>query len=365
MHALLLVLAAVWGAGTGLLIPRAAYRLSVQPDEPWRTACPGGHPIAGPLGGWLGRARCTEPSGPGPETSHADGEEEGQRDATDADGAVSAASDGMPPGTVSATAPGTVSATAPDAPDATAPDMAATTAPDATGTGPAVTDITNPAGPAGIEPAPSAGIAPAATTSHDPAPTPSHGPAPTAAPRPHPHYGPSTTPVAAATALLCLALAAGTGARPELVVWLLAVPVGVLLALVDHAVHRLPDVLTLPLAAGCAALLGVAALLPGHRGSWPDALLGALVLGAGYFVLCVVYPRGMGLGDAKLALALGAALGWYGWTVLFVGFMAGLILGFCYGVGLMVLRRADRKAGIPFGPYMLGGAFLGLLLGAI
>ncbi|WP_406154659.1 hypothetical protein OG806_00815 [Streptomyces sp. NBC_00882] len=47
-----------WGAGTGLLIPRVGYRLSVPPEEPWRTACPAGHPLDGVGDGWLGRARC-------------------------------------------------------------------------------------------------------------------------------------------------------------------------------------------------------------------------------------------------------------------------------------------------------------------
>ena len=43
----------------------------------------------------------------------------------------------------------------------------------------------------------------------------------------------------------CAVLAAVIGARPELVVWQTLVPVGVLLAVVDFAVHRLPDIITL------------------------------------------------------------------------------------------------------------------------
>lgn len=53
-------MAVLWGAGVGLLIPRAAYRLSVPPDESWRSACPAGHPLAGITDGWLGRARCSD-----------------------------------------------------------------------------------------------------------------------------------------------------------------------------------------------------------------------------------------------------------------------------------------------------------------
>lgn len=129
--------------------------------------------------------------------------------------------------------------------------------------------------------------------------------------------------------------------------------------------HRLPDQLTLPLAAASAALLGIAALFPDDGGSWSTALLGGLVLGACYFVLFLINPNGMGFGDVKLALSLGVVLGWYGWLVLFVGAFAGFLLGSLYGLGLMILRRANRKSAIPFGPFMIAGALLGVLLGAL
>ncbi|WP_254710417.1 prepilin peptidase, partial [Streptomyces lunaelactis] len=163
----------------------------------------------------------------------------------------------------------------------------------------------------------------------------------------------------------CVALPAATGPRPELAVWLLLAPFAVLLALVDRNVHRLPDRLTLPLAAAAAVLLGLAALAPGDAGSWPTALLGGMILGAFYFLLFLIHPNGMGFGDVKLALSLGVALGWYGWTVLFTGAFAGLLLGSLYGLGLMILRRAGRKTAIPFGPFMILGALAGLLLGGL
>ncbi|MFI8994669.1 prepilin peptidase [Streptomyces sp. NPDC053542] len=261
MHPLLIALAAVYGAAAGLLVPRAAYRLAVEPEEGRRTACPRGHPITGVARGWLGRARCParEPA-----------------------------------------ALVTVPAAAP---------------------------------PASVPPAPC------------------------------PAYGPARTAAPLVTAAACALLAAGVGARPELAVWLLLAPVAVLLATVDAAVHRLPDVLTLPAAGAAAALLGAAALLPGHRGSWTGALLGGLALAAAYFVLFLIRPDGLGFGDVKLALALGIALGWYGWAVLFLGAFAGFVLGSVYGIGMMIVRRADRKSAMPFGPFMVLGALFGLLLG--
>ena len=164
------------------------------------------------------------------------------------------------------------------------------------------------------------------------------------------------------TALACAALAAATGTRPELGAWLLLVPLCVLLATVDFAVHRLPDVLTLPLAALALLALGAAALLPEPGGSWRGALFGAAGLGGGYLLLLLIYPKGMGFGDVKLAPTLGLVLGWYGWGAVFAGTFLGFALGALTAVVLLLARRATRKTALPFGPFMLLGALGGLLL---
>ncbi|MFJ4471947.1 prepilin peptidase [Streptomyces sp. NPDC089424] len=177
-------------------------------------------------------------------------------------------------------------------------------------------------------------------------------------------YGPRSVWPVTFTALLCAALATVTGPRPELGVWLLVTPVGVLLAVVDLRVHRLPDPLTLPLAVGTPALLGVASLVPGHAGDPGTALLGALALGGFYLLLFLINPAGMGFGDVKLALGAGAALGWYGWGAVLLGTFAAFVCGAVYGGTLVVLRKAGRKTAIPFGPFLLAGAGAGVLLGA-
>ncbi|MFH8802585.1 prepilin peptidase [Streptomyces sp. NPDC017936] len=177
-------------------------------------------------------------------------------------------------------------------------------------------------------------------------------------------YGPRVPLLATVTALVCALLAAATGPRPELAVWLLLAPVGVLLAAVDLRVRRLPDPLTLPLAAAALALLGVAALLPEHAGDWTTALLGSLALSAGYLVLHLLNPGGMGFGDVKLALGAGAVLGWYGWATVMLGTFAGFLLGALYGGALLVTGRAGRRTAVPFGPFLVTGTYLGLLIGA-
>ncbi|WP_327372092.1 A24 family peptidase [Streptomyces sp. NBC_01217] len=265
---MLTVLAALWGAAAGLLVPRAAYRFSVEPEEAWRDTCPAGHALTGAGRGWLGSTRCAKCA-------------------------------------------------------------AAVPAPAAPGAGPGD-------GRVGDRSAGEDG----------------------------PRYAPGVL-VPVVTALACAALAAATGLRPELAAWLLLAPVGVLLATIDRRVHRLPDRLTLPAAGAVAVLLGAAALLPEHSGSWLSALLGGAALGAFYLLLFLINPNGMGFGDVKLALSLGIALGWYGWAVVFAGGFAGFLLGAVYGFGLMVLKRAGRKTGIPFGPFMITGALLGVLLGGL
>ncbi|MET9223321.1 A24 family peptidase [Streptomyces sp. NPDC003300] len=174
-------------------------------------------------------------------------------------------------------------------------------------------------------------------------------------------YGPAVV-LALVCALACAGLAVRVGAHPELVVWLLLVPVGLVLGRVDLKVFRLPDVLTFPAFLGTAALLGLAALLPDHRGSWPRALFGALAVGFVYLLLFLVNPAGMGFGDVKLAPTLGLALGWYGWPTVFTGTFLGFALGALIGLALIATRRATRKTPLPFGPFMLLGTLTALLL---
>lgn len=175
-------------------------------------------------------------------------------------------------------------------------------------------------------------------------------------------HGFRTAPLALTGAAVCASLAATVGPRPESAVWLLVTPFAMLLAAVDVAVRRLPDLLTLPLAAATAALLGAASVLPGAGGSWGRALLGGVVLGTGCFVLFLAHPRGFGFGDVKLALTAGVALGWYGWQPLLVGAFLGFVLHAGFGLGLILAGRAGRKTALPFGPFLLLGTALTVCL---
>lgn len=148
-----------------------------------------------------------------------------------------------------------------------------------------------------------------------------------------------------------------------LVAFLYLASISLALALIDLDVYRLPDVLVLPAYAVGAVLLGIAAVIGGDPEALVRAAIGALVLGGIYLVIVLVRPGGMGFGDVKLAGALGFFLAWLGWDALAVGALAGFFLGGLFGVMLLALRRATRSTRVPFGPWLIAGAWVGILAG--
>jgi leader peptidase (prepilin peptidase)/N-methyltransferase len=134
------------------------------------------------------------------------------------------------------------------------------------------------------------------------------------------------------------------------------------LAFIDAAVQRLPDALTAAAYAVTAGFLLLAAAVGGHWADLVRALLGGLALAGVYLALLLISPSGMGLGDVKLAASLGTMLAWSGWRLLLLGGFAGFGLAAVYSIALLATHRATRKQHIPFGPFMIAGTFLALLL---
>ena len=144
--------------------------------------------------------------------------------------------------------------------------------------------------------------------------------------------------------------------------WLAAFAVA--LGWIDATVQRLPDLLTAPAYAGTAVLLLAAAGAGGRWGYLLRAFLGGLALAAAYLLLTLASRSAVGLGDAKLAASLGTLLAWPGWPTLLAGTFAGFLLAAIYGLALLVARRVTFTQRIPFGPFMIAGAFLALLADA-
>ncbi|MGL3200652.1 MULTISPECIES: prepilin peptidase [Curtobacterium] len=156
---------------------------------------------------------------------------------------------------------------------------------------------------------------------------------------------------------------AAAAATAQLVAMLYLMATSVALTLIDLDVHRLPNALVLPAYPVIGVLLAVSSALDGDWPALLRGLIGLVVLGGAYLVLAVAVPGGMGLGDVKLAGVLGLVLAYLGWGPLAVGAFGAFVLGGSFAIGLMVLGRAKRGSGIPFGPWMLGGAWLGVFLG--
>ena len=154
-----------------------------------------------------------------------------------------------------------------------------------------------------------------------------------------------------------------TGAALALLAFLYLAAISIALALIDIERHRLPNALVLPAYLVGAVLLVPAALLLGEPGRLLTAGIGLLALGGFYLALALFRPDGMGMGDVKLAGVLGLFLGWLDLAPLVVGGFAAFLLGGVFGAVLLLVRRAGRRSRIPFGPWMLLGAWLGVVAG--
>lgn len=133
--------------------------------------------------------------------------------------------------------------------------------------------------------------------------------------------------------------------------------VSVALAGIDLDVRRLPDVIVLP----SYPILAVLLALDANVHTLVRALLGGAGLFGLFLLIAVIAVGAMGFGDVKLAGLVGATTACLSWGTLLVGAFGGFLLGALVGVMLMVGRRAKRKTAVPFGPFMLLGAWAAIL----
>ncbi len=172
--------------------------------------------------------------------------------------------------------------------------------------------------------------------------------------------------VEAGTGLAFAAVTWWAGASWVLPALLYLAAVTVALTLIDLDHRRLPDAIVLPSYVVVAALLALAAWSPGSDASWGRLLgagLGGLAMFVAYALMVLAYPKGMGLGDVKLAGVLGLVLGWYGWAAVAIGFFAAFLVGGLFSIALIVTGRATRASKVPFGPWMFLGAWVGITAG--
>ncbi|MFB7890768.1 prepilin peptidase [Microbacterium sp. NPDC056044] len=148
-----------------------------------------------------------------------------------------------------------------------------------------------------------------------------------------------------------------------IVAYLYFAAISIVLTLIDLDTHRLPNSIVLPSYLVAGILFTLAAWLTGEWGRLLVAGIGMAAMYLFYFLLRAARPGGMGGGDVKLAGVIGIYLGWLGWGALAVGAFAAFLFGGVFGIALMLFRRAGRKTAIPFGPWMILGAWTGVFAG--
>ena len=173
------------------------------------------------------------------------------------------------------------------------------------------------------------------------------------------HCGAAISPrypaVEVITAVTFVAVILVRGFDDDLIVELPFVAALIALAGIDADHKLLPNKIVYPLAAW-----GVVAVLIAER----DDFVEHLAAGAGAFLFLLIavlaYPRGMGMGDVKLAGAMGVYLGVSVIPALLIAFLSGSVVG-----GVIIAREgaAARKKAVPFGVFLALGGIVGVLVG--
>lgn len=128
-----------------------------------------------------------------------------------------------------------------------------------------------------------------------------------------------------------------------------------IITLTDLEYRIIPNVVLGPASIAAVALVALA-----DAGDLPQHLLAAAIGGGVLLVVSLAYPRGMGMGDVKLAFVMGLFLGRAVAPALLIGFAAGAI----YGVALIARHGSEaRKQAVPFGPFLAFGGVVGLFAG--
>lgn len=163
--------------------------------------------------------------------------------------------------------------------------------------------------------------------------------------------------VEALTAALAVAVVVVKHSPRDIALGLVLVAVLVPVALIDIDQRVIPNKITLP-----AAVVAIAIGLALAPSKVPEQLIAGAAAGGFLLVFAVAYPRGMGMGDVKLAAVMGLFLGAAVAVAVFAGVLAGAIVG-----GAIMARvgvETGRKTAVPFGPFLAFGGIVGLLAGS-
>lgn len=131
-------------------------------------------------------------------------------------------------------------------------------------------------------------------------------------------------------------------------------------SVIDLELYRLLDKITFPVLAVSVPLIAVVSAVEGDPTRVGMAVLGALGYCLFLGIPAVVMPRGMGLGDVKLALLLGLYLGWIHPLLIGFSLILSCLLGLAAGLVIFVARRGKSQP-FPFGPWLALGCVLAIV----
>lgn len=147
-----------------------------------------------------------------------------------------------------------------------------------------------------------------------------------------------------------------------LAAWLVFAAAGIWLAAIDLRVRRLPNGIVAAAAAGSGSLIVAAALASARPGLVVAAGVAAAALGLAHLVLALISPGQFGMGDVRLAALCGLLLGAHGWGAVVLGAALPWLLSAAFAGALLATRHVGRETLIPFGPFLISGALLAVLV---
>ena len=162
--------------------------------------------------------------------------------------------------------------------------------------------------------------------------------------------------VEAVTGFLCAAVVLAKGPDEDALLGLVLVLLLVPITLIDLDHRIIPNRLTLIGAVAAPAILALT-----EPDALPEHLIAAVAAGGFFLVALLAYPRGMGMGDVKLAAMLGLFLGSAVAPAIFVALVSGTLVG-----AVVIARkgaREGRKTAVPFGPFLALGGVVALFWG--
>jgi leader peptidase (prepilin peptidase)/N-methyltransferase len=162
--------------------------------------------------------------------------------------------------------------------------------------------------------------------------------------------------VEALTAGLAVSVVLTKHSAYSIVLGLVLVGILVPVALIDLDHRIIPNKITLP-----ASVAAVAIGLILRPSAVPEQLIAGAAAGGFLLAFLLLYPRGMGMGDVKLAAVLGLFLGREVAVAILTAVLAGTLVG-----GFIMARSGvseGRKTAVPFGPFLALGGVVALLAG--